>query len=160
WDFLNLVRFLSELGKPGPYANNPAPMVRRWRILPAKAVEKLVADPTPLASPEQAAKLPWAAAYSLVSGEFPPDAMAEEGQQVAFVRAEIDVTTPGDVGLHLGETRGLSMWIDEQPAEVKPDLQVRLATGVHRVTFRIDVGERGQGLRVEVRDVPGSGAHA
>jgi hypothetical protein len=86
--------------------------------------------------------------------------MAEEGQQVAFVRAEIDVTTPGDVGLHLGETRGLSMWIDEQPAEVKPDLQVRLATGVHRVTFRIDVGERGQGLRVEVRDVPGSGAHA
>jgi hypothetical protein len=160
WEFLNLVRFLSELGKPGPYANDPAPLVRRWRVLPAKAVEKLIADPSPLASPEQAAKLPWAPAYSLVSGQFPPDAMAEAGQQVAVVRAEIDVTTAGQVGLHIGQTRGLAMWIDEAPIDVKPDVQVQLTAGVHRVTFKVDVGERGQGLRLEVRDLPGSGAHA
>jgi putative heme-binding domain-containing protein len=44
-EFLDLVRFLTELGKPGPYAVGNAPVVRRWRL------------PEP--------------AYSLVSGDLP-----------------------------------------------------------------------------------------
>jgi putative heme-binding domain-containing protein len=160
WEQLNLLRFLAELGKPGPYAANPALLVRRWRVLPESAAEKLIADDAPLRSTEASAKLPWAPAYSLVSGELPPDAMTTEGQQVAFVRGEIEVTAPGRVGLRLGETRGLAMWIDETPIDVKGDVEIDLPRGVHVLTLRIDVGERGQGLRVEVRDVPGSGAHA
>jgi hypothetical protein len=158
--YLDLVRFLSELGKPGPYAPSPAMLVRRWRVLPAKAAEKLLVDPTPLASTASAAKLPWLPAYSLVGGELPPDAMASEGQQMAFVRGEIEVTTPGRIGLHIGETRGLSMWVDEVPIDAKGEVEIDLPAGVHALTFKIDVGERGQGLRVEVRDVPGSGGHA
>ena len=30
-EFVDLVRFLSELGKVGPYAPNPARLVRRWQ---------------------------------------------------------------------------------------------------------------------------------
>jgi hypothetical protein len=52
------------------------------------------------------------------------------------------------------------MWIDQTPVDVKPDVQADLPVGVHALTFKVDVGERGQGLHVEVRDVPGSGAHA
>jgi putative heme-binding domain-containing protein len=159
-DFLHLVRFLSELGKPGPYQANPAQLVRRWRVLPAPEAAKLASDASTLRSAESSAKLPWAPSYSLVSGELPPDAMATEGQQVAFVRGEIEVTAPGRIGLHLGETRGLSMWIDETPVDAKPDVEVDLTQGLHALTFRVDVGERGQGLRVEVREVPGAGAHA
>jgi putative heme-binding domain-containing protein len=159
-DFLHLVRFLSELGKPGPYQANPAQLVRRWRVLPAPEAAKLASDASPLRSAEASAKLPWAPSYSLVSGELPPDAMAVEGQQVAFVRGEIEVTGPGRIGLHVGEARGLSMWIDETPVDAKADVEVDLTRGVHALTFRVDVGERGQGLRVEVRDVPGAGAHA
>ncbi len=44
-ELLDLVRFLTELGKPGPYAVGNAPVVRRWRL------------PEP--------------AYSLVSGDLP-----------------------------------------------------------------------------------------
>jgi len=44
-ELLDLVRFLAELGKPGPYAVGNAPVVRRWRL------------PEP--------------AYSLVSGDLP-----------------------------------------------------------------------------------------
>ncbi|MDQ3440002.1 MAG: HEAT repeat domain-containing protein, partial [Planctomycetota bacterium] len=212
-DFLHLVRFLSELGKPGPYQANPAQLVRRWRMLPPPAAEKLIADAAPLRSAQASAKLPWAPNYSLVSGELPPDAMAAEGQQIAFVRGEIEVTAPGRIGLSLGEARGLSMWVNETPVDVKSDLvhrqastveppvvatpasrstrgvevltddsrvrrdrdagaattrqstpekviEIDLAAGVHTLTFKVDVGERGQALRVEVRDVAGSGAHA
>jgi putative heme-binding domain-containing protein len=159
-DFLHLVRFLSELGKPGPYASNPAQLVRRWRVLPAASAAKVIDDVATLQSKVASAKLPWLPAYSLVSGELPPDAMAEEGQQIAIVRGEIEVTAPGRIGLHLGETRGLSMWVNENPIDAKGDVEVDLPRGVHALTFKVDVGERGQALRVEVRDIPGSGAHA
>jgi len=159
-DFLNLVRFLSELGKPGPYQANPAQLVRRWRVLPAADAARLTVEPSPLQSAQASAKLPWAPAYSLVSGELPPDAMASEGQQIAFVRGEVEVTTAGRIGLHVGEIRGLSIWIDEHRIDAKPDVEIDLAPGIHALTFKVDVGERGQGLRVEVRDAPGAGAHA
>jgi putative heme-binding domain-containing protein len=159
-DLLHLVRFMSELGKPGPYQASPAQLIRRWRALPAREAGQLANEASPLRSAEASAKLPWAPQYSLVSGELPPDAMAEEGQPVAFVRGEIEVTTPGRSALHLGETRGLAMWVDAMPVDAKPLVEVDLPAGVHALTFRIDLGERGQGLRVEVRDVPGAGAHA
>jgi putative heme-binding domain-containing protein len=47
-ELFDLVRFLTELGKPGPYAVGSAPVVRRWRL------------PEP--------------AYSLVSGDLPLEA--------------------------------------------------------------------------------------
>ena len=56
-------------------------------VLPAPEAARLTADPSSLQSVQDSAKLPWAPAYSLVSGELPPDAMAAEGQQIAFVRA-------------------------------------------------------------------------
>ena len=32
-EFIDLVRFLSELGKPGPYAISSVPTIQRWRVL-------------------------------------------------------------------------------------------------------------------------------
>jgi hypothetical protein len=51
-EFLDLVRFLSELGKPGPYAVTAAPVVRRWRVVDAAGIA-----------------IP---GYSTVSGSLPP----------------------------------------------------------------------------------------
>ena len=36
-EFIDLVRFLSELGKPGPYAIRAVPAIQRWRVLKAVA---------------------------------------------------------------------------------------------------------------------------
>ncbi|MGB7160756.1 MAG: hypothetical protein WBD40_22015, partial [Tepidisphaeraceae bacterium] len=159
---LDLIRFLCELGKPGAYGSGSgAPgLVRRWRVLLPQAAEKLVRDASALTSPQRSAALPWAAAYSLVSGVLPPDTMAADGQQIAFAKAEIDVTTPGRIGFNVGAVKGLSLWVDGTPVDVAPDVTIDLQVGVHTLTFRVDVAERGEGLRVEVRDLPGSGAHA
>ena len=56
-----LIRFLSELGKPGPYANNSASVARRWQV--ATPVQPDVA-------PAIATGLKWTPAYSHVSGEY------------------------------------------------------------------------------------------
>jgi putative heme-binding domain-containing protein len=137
-ELLDLVRFMAELGKPGAYGPDNALLVRRWRVMDGKAP-----DGTP--------------AYTLVSGVLP----LNELPSGAKLKAEIDVTSPGKVGFHLGDAKGLKLSIDGKPVETSSDVQAELAKGVHTITLEVDPAARaGQGVRVEVRDVAGSSGHA
>jgi putative heme-binding domain-containing protein len=160
WERTNLLRFLSELGKPGPFGSGNPMLIRRWRVRPAAAADALAHDAAPLASPDRAAALPWAPAYSLVNGDLPADAMAADGQAVAFVRGEIEVTAAGRIAIRVNDVKGLSMWIDEKPTDAKGEVEADLAAGLHAITFRVELGVRAAGLRAELRDVSGSSGHA
>ena len=161
-EFLDLIKFMSELGKPGAYQPDNALLVRRWRVLDAKASERLAADTAALQSPEAAAALPWQPAYSMVSGVLPMNAIAlSKTQSAAFVRGEIDVTSPGRIALSIGDANGLRLWVDGKSVEIKENVELDLARGVHALTFKVDLSQRGpDGLRVELRDIAGSGGHA
>jgi len=42
----------------------------------------------------------------------------EAGTKVIYLQGEIDVRTPGRVGLRLDAPEGLRLWIDDQPVPV------------------------------------------
>lgn len=161
-EFLDLIKFMSELGKPGTYGPDTVLLVRRWRVLDAAAAERAAGDASLLASPEGSRSLPWRPAYSMVSGVLPADALAAEGQAVAFARAEIDVTAAGRIGLHFGDTKGLSLWVNDKPVELTDDgAEIELPRGMHRLTLKVDIAQRGDtGLRLELRELPNSSGHA
>ncbi len=128
-EFLDLVRFLSELGKPGPYAVTASPVIRRWRVPDAAGVE--------------------VPAYSSVAGVLPADAPS--------AKAEINVVTPGVIRLKLNSAKGLTLSVDGAPVETKEVMDLDLKLGVHALRFAIDGSRRGgDGLRVEVEEAPGS----
>jgi len=136
--------------------------VRRWRVLDAAMAKGVAENPDVLASPVGAPALRWTGAYSLVSGELPADALATApGSNVAFARCEIDVTAPGKVGLHLDSISGLKLWVDGQPVPIKTDVELEMPRGVHGLVFQVEKASRGKdGLRLELRDVPGSSGAA
>jgi putative membrane-bound dehydrogenase-like protein len=139
-EFLDLVKFLSELGKPGAYQPDTALLVRRWRVLdPAKPA----APGTPV--------------YSMVSGVLPI-----EGSGQVTVQGEIDVTAAGRIALRLNGTKALSMKVDGKSVELKSaDVELDFAAGVHALSFMVDNSQRGgEGLRLEIRDLKGSSGHA
>jgi putative heme-binding domain-containing protein len=159
-EFVDLVRFLSELGKPGAYNTPNLPIMRRWRVL----------DPVPndldtrgvqglgmtLTTDE---RLSWRPAHSLVSGVLPVEDMrTTESQTVAFVQGQVEITTPGKIHLRLNSAKGLTLWVDGTQAALKDDLELDLERGVRTLTFRVDLEARGNdaGLRLELDDVPGS----
>ena len=157
-EFLDLIKFLAELGKPGTYGPDTALLIRRWRVLDAKASETFSAD----MPADRAAALPWSPAYSTVSGVLPMETIAaDKTASAVFVRGEIDMTSPGSIALAIGDVKGLALWVDGKPVNAADNIQLDLARGVHSLTFKVDVAARGdKGLRVEVRDVPGSAGHA
>ncbi len=180
-EVVDLVRFLSELGKIGPYSLSKGQVFRRWRVL----------EPTPSAYTElhrwglqtvakaggsgygstDSAALTWSPAYSEVSGLLPladlpaitlkaPAGSGAEVGRTGFARSQIDVTTPGRVRLTLNSPRGLSLWLDGTSVEPRAAIDLDLTAGLHTLTFAVKPGERAEGLRCTLDDLPGSPARA
>jgi putative heme-binding domain-containing protein len=128
-EFLDLVRFLSELGKPGDFAVTAAPIVRRWRVL----------DPAGVSVP----------AYTTVAGLLPAEWPSAS--------CEINVVTPGTIRFRINSAKGLTLAVDGAPVELKDVTDLDLKLGVHALKFDVDTSRRGgQGLRLEVEEAPGS----
>lgn len=144
-EFIDLIGFLSQLGKPGPYANNTAPVARRWQV--ATAVK-------PDVVPTDAHGLKWMPAYSRVSGVLP---IAELSKTPALARCELEVTSPGKVQLQVNSTEGLKLWVDNESKPLKSSTILNLQKGTHAFTFVVN-GERRDGLRVQFDEASESAA--
>jgi putative heme-binding domain-containing protein len=163
-ELTDLVRFLSELGKVGPYSVGKERLARRWQVLEAspQAVGVLQRGGLVAATAEDPLLL-WTPAYSTVAGVLPLDAVSrlelrKEANPVGLVRCQLDVSTAGAVRLRLNSIKGLTAWLDGAPLDVKATMAIDLSAGVHTLTFAVDLAERREGLRCELDDQPGSPA--
>jgi putative heme-binding domain-containing protein len=164
-ELLDLVRFLSELGKVGPYAIGPQRVVRRWQALePTREAWSFLHLGGGLATPAKNERgLQWNPLYSTVAGELPlSDApsfsLGKDKHTVSLIRCQVDVTTGGPFLVRLNSTKGLKLWVDQNPMAVKESLTMNLPVGVHTLTFVVDRDERREGLRCELADKPVSPA--
>ncbi len=135
-EFLDLVKFLSVLGKPGEFANDESAVIRKWRVMENPEGDKL---------PDESAA--WIPAYSKVNGVLPPEDLALGDQVLA--RGWLDVQVAGKVVFQLNEMKGLRVWIDGKERD-DFSAQVELKKGRHEVTFLIDRKTRSEGLRVQI----------
>ena len=143
-EFLDLAKFLSVLGQPGPYKNDESPIIRKWRVAPSLNENM----------PAEAA--PWVAAYSKVDGELPVSDLGDN--DLVYARGYLEVLVPGELKLKLNNAKGLKLFVDDK--EVSSfDAPIAIMKGRRTLTFRIDRKARGKkGLRVEVLSIPGSAA--
>jgi putative heme-binding domain-containing protein len=161
-EFVDLVRFLSELGKIGPYAPSSARIVRRWQVIePTGPNLHLFRRNRVSAAAEDPAAFAWSPAYSRVSGELPLDDIPQfvvwtDSVPQSVVRCEIDVSAAGPVKLKLNSVKGVTLFIGSETVDVQSQTIIDLKPGRQSLTFIIDRGQRSEALRVEVDDVPGS----
>jgi putative heme-binding domain-containing protein len=162
-ELVDLVRFLSELGKIGPYAVRKARLVRRWQALEAtgSAYGPLYRTGFAAAAGNDLA-FTWTPVYSTVAGTLPLDALPrfqmKEMGTIAFASCQLEASTGGKIKLRFQSATGLTLWVDKVPVEVKPDTIVDLESGVHTLTFAIDLNKRKKPLRCELGDVSNSKA--
>ena len=157
-EVLDLVRFISELGKPGAYAASGTPLARRWQVLQSSAAGK---SPTEqLASAAGKPETAWGAAYSEVSGVLPLTELPASPDGANALRCRLDVSTGGAFKLKLNNAAGLAMSIDGAVSDVKDEQQVDLKPGSHTILLVVDRSKRHDGVRLELAEVPGSPAKA
>ncbi len=169
-ELVDLVRFLSELGKVGRFAVGTQRVCRRWQVFDAVAEGR---DALARGGPEAVLPLEnplmWRRAYTTVAGLVPLSEWAEYGRSpaaspLALARTQVQVTTPGKVKLTFNSTEGLRFWIDGRRVEPAPDssdsLILDLTPGLHTLGVAVDLARRRDGIRCLLDDVPGSAARA
>ena len=174
-ELVDLVRFLSELGKVGGLQVSRERIVRNWQVLLPSGDVDFKLRRTRLASvTEDDPVFNWQPAYSRVSGELPlhdqPKVMYRGPFQKApsgltFVRFSLDVGTAGKVELALNSTRGVTVWLNGvelesavETTESAVETTLDLKAGQHRVTLMISEAERTEPIQVQINDVAGSTA--
>ncbi len=143
-EFLDLAKFLSVLGDPGPFQNDERPFIRKWRVAPATGSHP----------PKESES--WKPAYSKVNGELPAADLAL-GEHV-FAKGFVVVQTPGSIMLDINHREGLSLWVDGKEVS---DLEkpIKLNEGRKEFTFSLDQSKRSDlGLRVLLQTTNGSPA--
>jgi hypothetical protein len=137
----DLIRFLSDLGKPGPFRVPDKPLVRRWLVAGG-------AQRAP--SLEDAAVRTWLPKFSQVSGELPLEDVGSAG----WVRFEVEVLKPGRFQVQFNNATGLGVWLDGQ-RNTSPEFE--LSAGRHVFALSVDRTERdGAGLRCQIDPAPRS----
>lgn len=165
-ELFDLVRFLSELGKPGgEYAIKTEPTLRRWRVLEKTSEELLKDVPDDSAFREKVlnlAETQWTAAYAKVSGILPLDEIPGlSGQKVFYVRGDLDVKVAGKVGLKLDSNAGINLWLDGEAIALSDKTVVEVTPGRHKLAFRLDAAKHGSAhIRVDLVKLDDSEAEA
>jgi putative heme-binding domain-containing protein len=167
-EVVDLVRFLSELGKVGDFQVSRERLVRSWQTLIPNQQAQFRVRRTRLASIAQDdPAFSWKAIYSRVDGTLPANRLPalpfrgpfqKAPSPLVFVRFDFEVTTAGAVDLQAGSTKGLTLWLDGTPLELAESLRLEPEVGRHRVTIGVSINDRAEPLRVELKDVEGSSA--
>jgi putative heme-binding domain-containing protein len=164
-EFVDLVAFLSQLGKPGPYAIRALPTIQRWRVLPLPSAADSV-DPDDAGGGDLPSTIAladpgsWQASYGMTGGSLPLDEVSRTLETPVFAaRGEIDVIKAGALSFSIDSPEGLSLWVDGEPVEPDGRFTADLAAGRHTLTIRVDTEARSSDdLRVEVTRAEGSQA--
>jgi len=153
-ELLDLIRFVAELGKPGPYAPPAKIHLQRWQQL-AKPPQELTTDVPHLEHLRQfvfgAADNAWVPVYAQFSGVIPLDELRKEGQPtVAILRGEIQVHEPGPLEISVTSSETCQVWIDSESLTVGQPVKWEATPGRHSITVRVEISERPQPeLKVE-----------
>lgn len=154
-ELVDLARFVSELGKPGPYAVNTARTIQRWRWLQNPPPELITSVPhlehvrEHILGAEPSA---WSAVYSRVAGTLPLNELREGTQPaVVILQGEFEQRTAGTVTVKITSTEPLQSWVDAEAFEGRSEYTVSLPPGRHAVTLRVAISDREHPeLRIEL----------
>ncbi|MFP6610683.1 MAG: PVC-type heme-binding CxxCH protein [Pirellulales bacterium] len=163
-ELTDLVAFLSQLGKEGPFSIGQRRWVRHWEVVAATEENLDYVRRTGVsAAADSSESLAWAKTYSLVSGNVPLAGVPvltipARKLKTSILRFRLEVTSPGKVQLNSDSIAAAGIWVDGSSLEPRPAMQIDLEQGVHTVTVAVDRNKSNGRLQVELVEVTDSPA--
>jgi len=160
-ELVDLVRFMSELGKSGKFALTKERYIRSWESLiwTAESHRRLNRTSFDTAGAGDPA-LTWQPETTRVSGELPLDKLPafqphRDIDPTCFVRAFLIAPADGVTGMRVNDISGVTMWLNGKPQIVRKEMTLQLKKGRQMVTFAVNKKARKAPLRVELLDIAG-----
>lgn len=159
-EFVDLVRFLSELGREGAYKTQPNRYIRTWKAMGKMEQKDIdhVRHVGSFALNDEKYPYPWQIAISQVNGDLPlADLPAAQKMYPWFpkiVQFGLKMESAGKVKLGFSTVKGVIVAVDgDELKELSQEQELALGAGMHRISVLVtrDAGEVAT-LRVEILD--------
>lgn len=143
-EFVDLVRFLSELGREGAYKTQPNRYVRTWKVM-GKMEQKDVDHVRHVGSfalNDEKYPFPWQVSFSQVNGDLPLADLAVAQKMYPWfpkiLQFGLKLDGAGKVKLGFSHLKGIVVAVDgEELKELNPQQELDLAAGVHRISVLV-----------------------
>jgi putative heme-binding domain-containing protein len=157
-EFIDLVTFLSKLGKEGAFKIAPNKYVRTWKtmgVMEQADIDHVRHDGLPNLN-DRNYKFPWGLTISKVTGDLPLDEMPAQAKMYPWFpkvgQFGLKLASDGKVKLGITETKGVIVVVDqEELKDLKPQFELALKAGSHIISVVVtrDAGDL-KTLRVEL----------
>jgi len=140
-ELVDLVAFLSALGKPGDFVVNTRPTLNRYELL---VDENWVAKLAKLPKEKLEGELKnvpteaWQPVYSMVNGTLPRAAFAANKPQTLILRGAIDVVVAGPLGVKATAESKVQVMVNGKSINGNGADQVELSPGKHSIYLIIE----------------------
>lgn len=151
---LDLVAFLSQLGKPGEFDASKGGVARKWRLANIVHTDQQNGQSDWMWKTALQDKR-WTEVLSRVNGDLTRTLMETatraniwSSKIAVLALTEVQLAQPGTVRFQLSAAKGTELWIDG----AKVNGPVSLGAGIHRVIVRIDPNHIPDKIRLETAD--------
>ncbi|MBA3315442.1 MAG: sorbosone dehydrogenase [Planctomycetaceae bacterium] len=142
-EIVDLVAFLSRLGKDDEYRVPAKRLVRTWQVLDASPeVGAAVRGNGIGALARTPEKFPWRSVTSNVAGELPinesPPVDFFNGQRFRVVRFGLTTSQAGSASIRVSNAEGVAGYVRGEPLPISSETKVELSAGTTPITFVLD----------------------
>lgn len=162
-EFVDLVRFLSELGKEGEFKVSAKRYVRHWEtLMPHDRTRDAIGHYGPGIFADNFKTYVWLPQYSQVNGVLPlaelPPVKGRGKQRWSVARFYMDVSKAGKVALGMSQVKGLHLFVGEEEVKTGVEsggavVELDLKKGLQEITLAAELGWALKGFQVELLDV-------
>jgi putative heme-binding domain-containing protein len=155
---LDLFRFLSELGKAGPFDASKPTVARSWKLMPETidlaqfGAEKVLSI--------SFTNSDWKRARTLVDGRLLKDELAAtleqlkwRGPQALYAAARFEVAKDCSVALKLTGADHCSAWMDGKSFSISESTPAVLSAGTHTLLLKVEAKDLPDSIRLESPEV-------
>jgi len=159
-EFVDLVRFLSELGKEGEFKTSPKRLVRHWQaMMPHDSTRDAIGHYGMGIFVDSKVDYQWTPAYADVSGGLPtaelPKMVGRGANRYAVARFVITAEQAGSIGLKLPKTKDVTLFVGGKEIKLPENagetvVPLKLPEGNSTITIAGLLGWGLDELRVEL----------
>ncbi|MDA1274986.1 MAG: HEAT repeat domain-containing protein [Verrucomicrobia bacterium] len=152
---IDLYRFLSELGRPGPFDASKGNVARLWKLFPLTIDAAQFGDDRVLNSSFNSKG--WSTALTFADGRLPRSALEMAMKAIShrepsgiYAAAEFQTAESGKINLQFHEAKEFVVWVDGRSLLSEGAGEMEVPAGQHRVVVRLDGGHLPLFLRLEI----------